>query len=368
MKVPFLDLNRIHQPLHKEIMERLDEHVRKNDFILGNAVEEFEKEFANYCGTAYGISVANGLQALEIILRAMNIGKDKEVITVANTFNATVASIVSVGATPILVDTKEDFTIDPSLIEQKITSKTKAIMPVHLYGQICNMDEITTIAKKYNLYVIEDACQSHGAMYKNKRAGNLGHAAAFSFYPGKNLGAFGDGGFITTNDEELAKKIKMIRNYGQSKKYYHDIPGLNSRLDTMQASILRIKLKNLDKWNYERKKLAEKYISSLRDLVSVPENSLDRDHTYHLFVIRTNKRDALMNYLKERGVDSGLHYPVPIHLQKAFDYLGYKIGDFPKSESYANTILSLPIFPGMTEKEIDYVIDQIKNFFNDSLK
>ncbi len=362
MKVPFLDLNRTHQPLRKEILEKFAEHIDKNDFILGNAVEEFEKEFAKYCGTTYGISVANGLQALEIILRVMDIGKGDEVITVANTFNATVAAIASVGATPVLVDTKDDFTIDTSLIEKKITSKTKAILPVHLYGQVCDMDEIMNIAKKYNLQVIEDACQSHGSMYKNKRAGNLSHAAAFSFYPGKNLGAFGDGGFITTNDSNLAQKIKMIRNYGQSKKYYHDVLGLNSRLDTIQASILRIKLKNLDEWNSQRKKVAEKY-ASLKDVVKIPIVSADRDHIYHLYVIRTDKRDALMNYLKEKGIDSGLHYPVPIHMQKAFEYLGYKKGDFPKSEKFADTILSLPIFPGMTEAEANHVLTVINDFY-----
>ena len=292
----------------------------------------------------------------------MDIGKGDEVITVANTFNATVAAIASVGATPVLVDTKDDFTIDTSLIEKKITSKTKAILPVHLYGQVCDMDEIMNIAKKYNLQVIEDACQSHGSMYKNKRAGNLSHAAAFSFYPGKNLGAFGDGGFITTNDSNLAQKIKMIRNYGQSKKYYHDVLGLNSRLDTIQASILRIKLKNLDEWNSQRKKVAEKY-ASLKDVVKIPIVSADRDHIYHLYVIRTDKRDALMNYLKEKGIDSGLHYPVPIHMQKAFEYLGYKKGDFPKSEKFADTILSLPIFPGMTEAEANHVLTVINDFY-----
>jgi dTDP-4-amino-4,6-dideoxygalactose transaminase len=367
MKIPFLDLNRIHQPIHKEIMEKLDEHIKNNDFILGNAVEEFEKEFANYCQTKHGISVANGLQALEIIMRAMNIGKGDEVITVANTFNATVASIVSVGATPILVDAKEDFTIDSSLIEEKITNNTKAIIPVHLYGQTCDMDEIMLIARKHKLWVIEDACQSHGSRYKNKRAGNLAHAAAFSFYPGKNLGAFGDGGFITTNDDLLAQKIKMIRNYGQSKKYHHDIVGLNSRLDTIQASILKIKLRHLDKWNDERKKISEIY-ERLNGLVGVPIVSPNRDHIYHLYVILTNKRDQLMAHLKDKGIDSGLHYPIPIHMQKAFAYLGYKNGDFPKSENYAKNILSLPIFPGMAELEAEFVVHQVKSFFNDSLK
>ncbi|MBM3232291.1 DegT/DnrJ/EryC1/StrS family aminotransferase [Candidatus Pacearchaeota archaeon] len=368
MKVPFLDLNRIHNPLKNEFVEKLTEHIDKNDFILGNPVEEFEKEFASYCGTSHAIGVANGLQALEIILRAMDIGPGDEVITVANTFNATVSSIVAVGAKPVLVDSKDDFTIDSSQIKGKLTNKTKAIMPVHLYGQACDMDEIMNIAKENNLYVIEDACQSHGAIYKNKRAGNLGHAAAFSFYPGKNLGAFGDGGLITTNDSNLAQRIRMIRNYGQSKKYHHDISGINSRLDTMQASVLRIKLKHLDNWNSQRKKIADRYISSLKGIVELPKTSPDRDHIYHLFVIRTNKRDELMDYLKQNGVDSGLHYPIPIHLQKTFSNLSHKKRDFPKSEEYSDTILSLPIFPGMTNEEADHVISQIKSFFNASLK
>ncbi|MSS74064.1 DegT/DnrJ/EryC1/StrS family aminotransferase [Candidatus Pacearchaeota archaeon] len=363
MNIPFLDLNRTHRPLREALLKQFAEHFDKNDFILGKAVEEFEKEFATYCGTAYGIGVANGLQALELILKAMNIGPQDEVITVANTFHATPAAIYAVGARPILVDTKEDFTIDTSLIESVITPKTKAIMPVHLYGQVCDMDEIMNIAKRHNLYVIEDACQSHGSMYKNKRAGNLGHAAAFSFYPGKNLGAFGDGGFITTNDANLMNKIKMIRNYGQSKKYCHDILGVNSRLDTLQATVLRLKLPHLDYWNSQRKNIAERYCAALKDVVQVPMISKDRDHIYHLFVIRTDKREELMHYLKEKGIDSGLHYPVPIHLQKAFEYLGYSKGAFPKSELYADTILSIPIFPGMTDAEADYVINHIKSFF-----
>lgn len=363
-----MDLSRIHIPLKEKINGEILRVIENGDFILGKSVDDFELNFARYCGTNYAIGVGNGSDAIELILKALNIGKGDEVITSANTFNATASAIVKSGSKLVLVDHNDFFNIDTNKIEEKITKDTKAIVCVHLYGQPCDMNKINTIATKYNLKVIEDACQAHGAEYKGRKTGSLGDAAAFSFYPGKNLGAFGDGGMVTTNNEELAKNIKLLRNYGQEKKYQHKIVGYNSRLDSIQATILNIKLNELDKWNQERKEIALRYHERLNQFVDLPKENEDVKHIYHLYVIKTDNRDELFTFLHNKGISCGLHYPVPIPLQEAFKFLNYKNGDFPISELNSKKILSLPIFPGMTIDEVNYVCDNIENFFKDSLK
>jgi len=337
---------------------------------LGKEVENFEKKFANYCGVKYAIGVANGSDALELILRGYGIGNGDEVITAANTFHATAAAIMNVGAIPVFVDCEKDYNIDTTKIEERITSKTKAIIPIHLYGVPADMDKINEIAviNKNDIKVIEDACQAHGASYKTKMTGSLGDAAAFSFYPGKNLGAFGDGGIITTHDKVLYDNIRIIRNQGQSSKYNHDVVGKNSRLDVIQAVILNIKLDYLDKWNESRKKSAQLLTDGLEGFVVTPSIPLNSKQVNHLYVIQTKdkgERDDLLNHLKKNDIGVGIHYPIPLHLQKAFSSLGYKEGDFPIIEDFSEKILSLPMFPNMKEEEVGKIIKVIKEFYNE---
>ena len=370
MKVPFVDLSRMHQALEERIIKELKEIIQKGDFILGKRVEEFEENFAKYCNVNHAASVSTGTNALELISRGLGIGKDDEVIVPANTFIATASAVVSAGAKPVLVDCDESCNIDVKKIESAITGNTKAIMPVHLYGQPAEMDEILEIAKKHNLKVIEDACQAHGALYRGKKVGSLGHAAAFSFYPAKNLGAFGDAGIAVSNDKELIEKIKMLRNYGQSKKYYHDFFAFNKRMDALQAAILNVKLPSLDEWNEQRRKIASYYNKMLKDVkeIELPNEKSHIAQVYHLYVIKTKKREELQKFLEEKGIGTGIHYPLPIHLQKAFSHLGHKEGDFPKTEQYSRQILSLPMFPGMREEEAKYVANRIKSFFGNHTK
>ena len=368
MKVPFLDLKRIHEPIEKEFNEAINKVIGQNSFILGQEVKRFEERFAEYCNVKHAIGVANGSDALEIILRGYDIGVGDEVITVVNSFHATAAAIMNVGAKPIFVDIGEDYNIDTTKIKEKITLMTKAIIPVHLYGNPADMDLINEIAAINNLIVIEDACQAHGAFYKAKRTGGLGDAAAFSFYPGKNLGAFGDGGIITTNDTELYNHIKMIRNQGQSSKYNHDVVGKNSRLDTIQAAVLNIKLKHLDWWNESRRVASQYLTNGLEGLVKTPKISTNFQSVNHLYVIQTkdkDERDALNSNLTGNGIGTGIHYPIPLHLQKAFSSLKYKEGDFPIAEDVSNKILSLPMFPHMTRKELNKIIDVVKEFYDE---
>ncbi|HLF20122.1 MAG TPA: DegT/DnrJ/EryC1/StrS family aminotransferase [Bacteroidota bacterium] len=356
--IAFVDLKRNYLSIRDEVEKALHDVMERTAFILGSEVRAFEEEFAAYCGAKYCIGVASGTDALKIALKAVGVMPGDEVITVANTFIATALAISESGATPVLVDCDPHYyAIDPDRIEKAITEKTKAIIPVHLYGQIAEMEKIETIAKKYGLKIIEDACQAHGTMYHGKKAGTFGDVGCFSFYPGKNLGAFGDAGAITTDNAELAEKTKLLRDYGQRIKYFHDLKGYNSRLDTVQAAVLRVKLKHLDKWNKKRKKNADlygKYLSGIEE-IKLPQEREGSTHVYHLYVIRVNGRQKIMDELKSKGISCGIHYPIPIHLQQAYADLGLHKGIFPVSEAYAEQVLSLPMFPELQEDEIDYI-------------
>ena len=366
MHVPFLDLKNQSAELRNEIQSAMNQVLADCNFILGKPVAEFEEAFASYCGCKHGIGVASGLDALKLILRAMDIGPGDEVITVSHTFIATTLAISSVGATPVLVEVDPvTYTMNPAAFEAAITVRTKAVMPVHLYGQTADMGPILEIARRHGLKVIEDACQSHGARCNGRRAGSLGDAAAFSFYPGKNLGAYGDGGAVTTSDAILAERIRAMRNYGSIRKYYHDTLGENSRLDTLQAAVLGVKLKVLDEGNAARRGAAARYTEQLArvgDLIT-PAARKGSEHVFHLYVIQTSRRDDLQRYLLEQGVECLIHYPVPVHLQKAYASNDWKAGDFPLTEKLAGRILSLPIFPGITEAQQQYATDSIKRFF-----
>jgi len=338
--------------------------LRTTDFILGKEVNAFEEAFARYCGVEHAIGLDTGMSALELALEAYDIGAGDEVITVANSFIATALSVSHSGARPVLVDADPvTYSIDVSAIERAITPRTKAIMPVHLYGLPVDMDPLMEIAARHHLIVIEDACQGHGARYKGRRAGSIGHAAAFSFYPGKNLGAYGDGGMLVTHDAKLADRIRMLRNYGQREKYHHSVLGYNRRLDTIQAAVLSVKLPHLDQWNAARRGHAQTYSQRLAGTsVLVPVEPSYAESVWHLYVIRSSMRDALKQHLTEQGISVGLHYPVPIHLQVAYKDLGYHLGDFPVSEAYALQSLSLPMFAELTLEQIARVTDAIQAF------
>lgn len=366
IKIPFMNFEPVHHSIRDEINIAFQEVYESNWFVQGKKLEIFEKEYASYNQTNFAIGVSNGLDALHLSLKAINVGQGDEVILPANTFIATVLAVSYVGATPIFVDPDlQTYNIDPSKIESAITPRTKAIMPVHLYGQACEMGTIIKIAKENNLNIIEDNAQAHGATYCDKLTGSFGDINATSFYPGKNLGALGDAGAITTNDIKLAKKILMLRNYGSSEKYIHDNIGFNMRLDEMQAAFLIVKLKYINSWTYQRREIANLYyrfLSNLED-IKLPIIHHDSTHVFHLFVIRTKYRDALQKFLSENGVQTLIHYPIPPHLQKAYSHLGFKKGDFPISEEIADTCLSLPIWPGMNQEEVYLVCELIYDFF-----
>jgi len=359
--VPFVDLAAQYPTIAPEITEAIAKVIQGTDFILGREVSLFEEEFAAYCEAKYAVGMDSGTSALELALRAYEIGPGDEVITAANTFIASALAISHAGAKPVLVDVDPfTYTIDVAGIAKAITPRTKAILPVHLYGHPAHMDPIRQLAEKHGLVVIEDACQAHGARYKGKRAGSLGHAAAFSFYPGKNLGAFGDGGIVVTNDREIANRLEMLRNYGQNEKYHHQFRGYNRRLDTLQAAILRVKLKYLDKWNAARRWNAKLYQESLQGVgVVTPAEAAGAESVWHLYVIRTENRDMLRESLVNRGVSAGIHYPIPIHLQPAYKDLGHKRGDFPVTEAQAQRILSLPMYAELTPEAIKHVAEGI---------
>jgi dTDP-4-amino-4,6-dideoxygalactose transaminase len=335
-------------------------------YVLGNEVKNFEEQYSIYNHTKYTIGVANGLDALHLSLLALGIKEGDEVIVPSNTYIATVLAVSYTGATPIFVEPNiQTYNIDPDKIEEKITSKTKAIMPVHLYGQACEMDKIVAIAHQHNLYIVEDNAQAHGAEFNGKITGSFGNINATSFYPGKNLGALGDAGAITTDSEELYKKCLSLRNYGSQKKYYNEVIGYNSRLDELQAAILKVKLNYMPNWTDERKQIGAWYNDGLKGIKNIvlPAVTAGSTHAYHLYTIRTTQRDDLQKYLTEKGIGTLIHYPVPPHLQEAYVSLGYKKGDFPIAEEIANTTLSLPLFVGMGKNQVDQVCECIRDFY-----
>lgn len=395
MKIQLIDLKRQYETIKEGVEQGVVDVLRSTQYITGPNVKSFETEFANYIGVNHAISVANGTDALVIALKSLGIGRGDEVITTSYTFFATAESISSVGAIPVFVDVRLDtFNIDPAKIEEKITSKTKAIMPVHIFGQPCDMEEINEIAKKHNLFVIEDACQAVGAEYKGKKAGSLSDIACFSFYPTKNLGCAGDGGMIVTNDDNLAIICRALSCHGSGElgkkaynllngiieyvdednstdntiynplKYYNYLIGHNSRLDEVQALILREKLKLLDEWNNKRRLNAKYYNEKLSDSkITLPIEDKSVKHVYHLYIIQSDNRQELVDYLRKNGVSTGIYYPVSLHLQKAYSGLCYKLGDLPNAEYLSNRTFAIPMFAELREEEIDYISNVIKSFY-----
>lgn len=361
IQIPLVNLQRQHEALASEIRSAIDNVITRGDFILGADVEAFEREFASFCGVRHCIGVANGLDALVLSLKALGIREGDEVITAANTFSATAYAIQHAGAMPVVVDHEpQTYTMDARRLHAAITSRTKAIMPVHLYGQPADMQAIRPVAEEHDLPIIEDACQAHGAHYLGSRCGSLGRAAAFSFYPGKNLGAMGDGGAITTNDDELADWARSARNYGSKIKYRHTTRGWNSRLDTIQAAVLRVKLRHLDQWNQRRRELATVYRQHLAGVdVILPETRAGGDHVFHLFVIRCPQRDGVLQFLQERGIGAGIHYPIPVHRQVAFGRVCRESEPLKHAEQFADELLSLPICPFITEDEVRRVCQAV---------
>ncbi len=380
MQIPFVDLKAQYQSLKRQVDPAILDVLANAQFILGPAVESFEMSFAAYCGAQYTIGLNSGTAALELLLRAYGIGPGDECILPANTFFATAEAVMLLGATPVLVDCEEESAlIDIGAIERAITPKTKAIIPVHLFGQPADMDEILALGKSQNILVIEDACQAHGATYKGKPIGSLAAGAAFSFYPGKNLGAYGDAGSVTTDDEQIARTVRMLREHGMPKRYHHELLGYNERMDGVQGAVLGVKLPYLDQWNEARRAHAASYrqrLTGVGDIRFITEKP-DRTGVYHLFVIRTAQRDALQAHLSERGIATAIHYPIPLHLQKPLQHLGYKESDFPSSETLgelatfwlkdpaklAEEMLSLPMYAELTDGQIRTVCTAVQEFF-----
>ncbi|MHC1781619.1 MAG: DegT/DnrJ/EryC1/StrS family aminotransferase [Anaerolineaceae bacterium] len=365
MRVPFLDVLAAYQECKPEMDEAYYRVMNSGWYILGKEVEEFEQAFAAYCGVRFCVGVGNGLEALHLILAAYGITRGDEVIVPSNTYIATWLAVNQVGARPVPVEPDPGtYNLDPNRIEKAITSKTKAVMPVHLYGLPANMDKINTVARRFNLRVIEDAAQSHGAFYRDKMAGSLGDAAGVSFYPTKNLGAVGDAGAVLTDNPDLADKVRLLRNYGSRNKYFNEYKGENSRLDPLQAAFLKVKLGHLADWNQQRQKIARFYLENLAEcpgliLPAVPKECIP---AWHLFTVRHSLRDKLQEYLTSQGIDTLIHYPVPPHLSQAYDGEGWKKGDFPLAEEIADTILSLPIGPHMSQAEAAHVVDAVCQF------
>ena len=367
MKVPFLDLKTQYEFLKDEIDEAIQQVLDSCAFAGGRFVEQFEKSFAKFCQCDHAVGVGSGTEALWLALIALGVKPGDEVISVANTFIATAEAISFCGAKPVFVDIDErTYTMDPNLIESAITPRTKAIIPVHIFGHMADMDPIMEIARLNNLFVIEDACQAHGAEYKGKRAGSIGDAGCFSFYPGKNLGAYGEAGAVVTNNKELAENISKLRDHGQSEKYHHLMVGWNARMDGIQGAILDVKLKRLSDWNNARRKNATVYSDLLTDLdgIRIPQEADYAKHVYYIYAIRLQNRDALMTALAETEIHCGIHYPLSVHLQKAYSELGYKYSDLPVAEKVASEFLSLPMFPELTYDQQKKVIDRIQEFLS----
>jgi dTDP-4-amino-4,6-dideoxygalactose transaminase len=362
VKVPFVDLKSLHHDIQGELREVFDRVLDQSTFVLGPEVQRFEQEFAAYIGTKHCIALNTGTAALHLTLAALGVGPGDEVITVAHTFIATAEAISAVGAKPVFIDINPvSFTMDPFLLEVAITGRTRAIIPVDLYGQVADMDAILDIAAQHGIPVIEDACQAHGAEYKGRKAGSFGIAGCFSFYPGKNLGACGEGGAVTTNDPELAHNIRLWRDHGSSKRYEHVFPGLNMRMEGIQGGILSVKLKYLDRWNDQRRVAAAAYDLALANTeIDTPTEMVHNRHVYHLYVVQSDNRDALRERLAEAGIETGLHYPTPLHLQEAYRSLGYKLGDFPVTERVKSRILSLPIYPGIPSGAVEKIAAELR--------
>lgn len=364
MKVPFVSFLPMEKELDVELRSAFDKVYTRSWYIDGVEDKVFEKKFAEYCNVKYCVGVGNGLDALMLALKALGIGDGDEVIVPSNTFIATALAVTYVGAKPVFAEPDiKTFNIDTSKIELAITNKTKAIMPVHLYGQACDMDSIMNIAKKNNLYVVEDCAQAHGATYKGQKVGSFGDVAGFSFYPGKNLGALGDAGGVITNNKEIADKVRALANYGSDYKYHHIYQGNNSRLDEIQAAFLSVKLIHLERMNIERRRIAKKYMDGIKNkAISLPYVPEDVVPVWHVFGIRCKRRSELAEYLNNKHIGTNMHYPIPIHLQDCYRSLGYKKGDFPIAEEISSTELSIPMYYGMTNDEIQYVIEEINNF------
>jgi dTDP-4-amino-4,6-dideoxygalactose transaminase len=370
MKVPFLDLQAIHGPLHAELTEAVQRVLVRGSFILGPEVEAFEQEFADYCGTEHAIGVGNGLDALHLALRALEVGPGDEVIVPGNTFIATWLAVTLAGATPVAVDPDPvTHVITADAVATAVTPRTAAVVPVHLYGRLCDMASINAVARRHGLAVLEDAAQAHGASLDGQRAGSFGDAAGFSFYPGKNLGALGDGGAVTTDDADLAARVRKLRNNGSAAKYVHELIGVNSRLDEVQAAMLRVKLRHLDDWNDQRRKIADLYATALEwtsvDYAELPAHAAS--HVWHLYVVRTNDRVALQEHLSRAGVETLVHYPTPPHLQEAYDGLLAEEPDVPVSEQLAEEVLSLPMGPHLRAHHVERVADAISSFDREAM-
>ena len=365
MVIPLVDLKAQYLSVKSEIDEAIQRVINSSRFILGEEVEAFEQEFAAFCGANHCVGVASGTASLHLALLACGIEPGDDVITTPFTFIATAEAISHAGAKPVFVDIDHrSYNIEPTKIEAAITERTKAIIPVHLYGQPADMDQITELARRYELKVVEDAAQAHGAEYKGRRVGTSGDVACFSFYPGKNLGAYGDGGAVVTNDAKIAERVRMLRDHGRRMKYEHLEIGYGERLDALQAAILRVKLRRLDEWNEQRRQKCEVYRQLLKDLDLTLPTELDQvKSVYHLFVVRVAQRDELQEYLRSKRISVGIHYPIPLHLQPAFAHLGYSKGDFPVAETATREVLSLPIYPELTQEQVELVATAVRGFF-----
>ena len=361
--IPMADLRAQYHAIKGEVDEAIFRVLESSQFILGKEVAAFEEEFAAYCGVRHGIGVNSGTSALHLALLAAGVGPGDEVITVPFTFVATVAAIGYTGARPVFVDIEpRHYTMDAAKLEAAVTSRTKAIVPVHLYGHPADMSPILDVARRHNLIVIEDAAQAHGAEYRGRRVGSLGHLACFSFYPGKNLGAYGEGGAVVTNNDAYARTVRMLRDWGQERRYHHELKGYNYRLEGIQGAVLRVKLRHLENWTEARRANAAHYTKLLRDVVRTPSFAPDVRHVFHVYAIRAPRRDALAQHLQERGIQNAVHYPVAIHQLPAWADLGYKSGDFPVAEEFATQQLSIPMFPELTEAHIETVAAAIREF------
>ncbi len=366
--IPFVELQSQFKAIDGEVRAAIDRVLTRTWYVLGDEGRAFEQEFADWIGAAHAVGVGSGTDAIQLALRVAGVMPGDEVITVANTCVPTVAGIGATGARPVLVDAHPDtLTLDPAQLAHALTPKSRAIVPVHLYGHPCDMDPIMAFADAHDLVVVEDCAQAHGATYKGRACGTLGHLGAFSFYPSKNLGAYGDGGAVTTSNSEWADGLRKLRNYGEEKRYTHTVPGINSRLDELQAAVLRVKLGHLDGWNGQRRSLAKRYDNALQDVpVRLPAVAPWAQSAHHLYPIRTERRDALQQYLLEAGVQTLIHYPIPVHLQPAYGELGYACGDFPVAEGACDSVLSLPFYPEFPDNQVATVASAIANFFHGS--